>query len=300
MAVRLGELLRGRTAGGPRVARQAGIDEAPAVDVRWIEVGRIHPSPYQARQGIPQEELEGLAQSIREHGLIQPIVVRPVEQGYELIAGERRWRAAQLAGLERVPAIVRESDDRTAAEWGLIENLQRSGLHFLEEADGYRRIMERFGLTQEEMARVLGCSQAAVANKIRLLKLPPEVQAFIREQKLGERQSRALLRVQDPEQQLKLARRMAEEGLGAEASERLVEQAVQGKRKRRTVRGAYGDARIFVNGLRQVVRQARQAGIEASLSEEEDGDGWTFVVKLGRRVLERGERGKGDRRWGAS
>ncbi|WP_324718250.1 ParB/RepB/Spo0J family partition protein [Carboxydochorda subterranea] len=298
--MRLGELLRGRTAGGPRVARQAGIDEAPAVDVRWIEVQRIHPSPYQARQGISQEELEGLAQSIREHGLIQPIVVRPVEQGYELIAGERRWRAAQLAGLERVPAIVRESDDRTAAEWGLIENLQRSGLHFLEEADGYRRIMERFGLTQEEMARVLGCSQAAVANKIRLLKLAPEVQAFIREQKLGERQSRALLRVQDPEQQLKLARRMAEEGLGAEASERLVEQAVQGKPKRRTVRGAYGDARIFVNGLRQVVRQARQAGIEASLSEEEDGDGWTFVVKLGRRVLERGERGKGDRRWGAS
>lgn len=252
------------------------------MEVQWIEAARIRPGRYQPRRPVSEAELEELAQSIREHGVLQPILVRPVDGGYELVAGERRWRAAQMAGLEKVPAIVREADDRTAAEWALIENLQRAELHFLEQAEGFRRLMEEFGLTQEELARRLGCSQASVANKLRLLRLPESVRTLIREKGLGERQSRSLLRLEDERLQLEAARKMAEGQLSAEESERLVERLVKGEPPRRRIRGGYGDARIFVNGLRQVVRQARQAGLEASLEEKEEGNGWTFVVRLAR------------------
>lgn len=286
--VRLGELLRVKAATSPRQGPSA--EAGP--EVQWVETSLIRPGRYQPRRTPAEADLEELARSIREHGVLQPILVRPVEGGYELVAGERRWRAAQMAGLTRVPAIVRAADDRTAAEWALIENLQREELHFLDQAEGFRRVMEEFGLTQEELAKRLGCSQAAIANKLRLLKLPEEVRALIRERGLGERQSRSLLRLTDPQQQLEAARKMAEQQLSAEESERLVEGILKGPKPRRRVRAAYGDARIFVNGLRQVVRQARQAGLEAALEEQEDEQGWTFVVKLGKTPA-RARRGRG-------
>lgn len=288
--MRLGELLRSRATSAPRRVAEDVKDAAPSKEaapseeLRWLPIGEVRPSPYQARQAISGEELEQLAQSIREHGVLQPVVVRAVEGGYELIAGERRWRAARVAGLERIPAIVKQADDRTAAEWGLIENMQRSGLHFLEEAEGYRRMMEQFGLTQEELARFVGCSQAAVANKVRLLRLPEEVRSIIRTSGLGERQSRALLRLDDPRLQAEAATKMGKQGLGAEASERLVDQMLKGQKRPRRMRGVYGDARIFVNGLRQVVRQAKQSGLDADLQEQEDGTGWTFIVRLGKKM----------------
>lgn len=272
----MGELLRGKATATskPIPAAEGG------VEVQWIEIAQIRPGRYQPRRSLPEAELEELARSIQEHGVLQPILVRRVEDGYELVAGERRWRAAQMAGLARVPAIVRDADDRTAAEWALIENLQRAELHFLEQAEGFRRVMEEFGLTQEELARRLGCRQGAIANKLRLLRLPEEVRAVIRERGLGERQSRSLLRLEDPGQQLEAVKAIAERQLSAEESERLVEGLLQGRARRRRVRAVYGDARIFVNGLRQVVRQARKAGFEAALEEGEDDAAWTFVVKL--------------------
>lgn len=284
--MRLGELLRGKATATskPIPAAEGG------VEVQWIETAQIRPGRYQPRRSLSQAELEELARSIQEHGLLQPILVRRVEDGYELVAGERRWRAAQMAGLARVPAIVREADDRTAAEWALIENLQRAELHFLEQAEGFRRVMEEFGLTQEELARRLGCSQGAIANKLRLLRLPEEVRAVIRERGLGERQSRSLLRLEDPGQQLEAVKAIAERQLSAEESERLVEGLLQGRARRRRVRAVYGDARIFVNGLRQVVRQARKAGFEAALEEGEDDAAWTFVVKLAKAKSSRRER----------
>ncbi|HEY8487302.1 MAG TPA: ParB/RepB/Spo0J family partition protein [Limnochordales bacterium] len=257
--------------------------------MQWIEVGRIRPGALQPRRHLDPAELEELAQSIREHGVLQPLLVRAAGDGYELLAGERRWRAAQLAGLERVPALVYEADDRRALEVGLLENIQRADLHFFEEAEGYRRLIEEFGLTQEELARRLGRSQSAIANKLRLLRLSPEVRRIVAESGLGERQARALLRLEDPALQAEAARRMAQRGMSASDGERLVEQLLRG-RPRRRVRGGYGDARIFVNGLRQVVRKARQAGFSVELEEQEDAQGWTFVVRLGRqgRPAERG------------
>lgn len=278
--MRLGELLRARSTAAARP--QASPAPPVASEIQWIDVSRIRSGRFQPRRPVSDSELEELAQSIREHGVLQPILVRPTQDGYELLAGERRWRAARMAGMTTIPAIVRQVEDRVAAEWALIENLQRAELHFLEQAEGFRRLVEEFGLTQEELARTLGCSQAAVANKLRLLRLAEPVRALIRERGLGERQSRSLLRLEDPALQLEAARKMADDQLSAEESERLVERLLQRQAPRRKVRAAYGDARIFVNGLRQVVRQARQAGLLASLEEKEERDGWTFVVKLAR------------------
>lgn len=296
--LKLGELLRARAQSrGPSSAPPAtpaaggeGGDPGPGGDVRWVETDRVHPGRFQARQHVDESELQELAESIKAYGLLQPLVVRATADGYELVAGERRWRAARLAGLARVPVVVREADDRTAAALGLIENLQRSGLHFLEEAEGYRRLVEEFGLTQEEVARQVGKSQSAVANKLRLLKLPGDVREVVRACGLGERHARALLRLEDPEKQKEAARRMADMELSAAKSEELVGRMVA-PRARRRVRGAYGDVRIFVNGLRQVVRKARQAGFEASMEERESPDGWSFEIRLGRNARERSRRG---------
>ena len=302
--MRLGDLLRSR---GER--REGGRPAAPAADgpgpgaaatpppspagpageVQWVAVGAIRAGAWQPRRHLDPQELEDLAQSIREHGILQPLLVRPSGEGFELLAGERRWRAAQLAGLERVPVIVCEADDRRALEVGLLENIQRADLHFFEEAEGYRRLLEEFGLTQEELARRLGRSQSAVANKLRLLKLSPAVRELVARYGLGERQARALLRLDDVRLQEEAARRMADGRLSAADGEKLVERLLAGQRRRR-IRGGYGDARIFVNGLRQVVQRARQAGFEASLEEQEQADGWTFVVRLARqgKVRQRG------------
>lgn len=300
--MRLGDLLRSRgdRRGGTKGAAPEGAsvggdgpvggDGTRQARVEWVETGQIRPGPFQARRHMDPDELEELARSIREHGVLQPLLVRATDGGYELLAGERRWRAAQKAGLGKVPVIVQEADDRTAAEVGLLENIQRADLHFFEEAEGYRRLIEEFGMTQEELARRLGKSQSAVANKLRLLRLAPEVRRVVQGAGLGERHARALLRLPDPSKQEQAARRMAEGGLSAAEAEKLVQRMLGGASRRR-VRGGYGDARIFVNGLRQVVQKAREAGFEATLEEQEQEDGWTFVVRLGRRTRS-GARGR--------
>lgn len=160
-------------------------EEVQAVPVHLITAGK-----YQPRQEFDDESLVELAESIRLHGLLQPIMLRRAAVGYELIVGERRLRACKLLGWEVIPAIVRDVDDREAAELALIENLQREDLHVLEVAEGYQRLLSEFNLTQEELAQRLGISQASVANKLRLLKLPEEIRAIISREMLSERHGR--------------------------------------------------------------------------------------------------------------
>jgi ParB family chromosome partitioning protein len=187
-----------------------------------IAVSAIQPNPYQPRDQFDEETLGALADSIREVGVLQPVLVRPAGDGYELIAGERRWRAARRVGLQTMPALVRETDDSSALEQALVENLQREELNPLEEAGAYQQLIEDFGLTHEQVAARAGRSRAAVSNTLRLLALPPAIQRMVREKQLQMGHARALLGTPDRAFQEQLARRIANEDLSVRAVEEAV------------------------------------------------------------------------------
>jgi ParB family transcriptional regulator, chromosome partitioning protein len=187
------------------------------------QIEDVYPSPDQPRRRFDDAELDELAQSIRAHGVIMPLVVRARPGGgYLLIAGERRWRASQRAGLRDVPVVVQDVDGREAFERALVENLQRSDLNPIEEAAAFQRLLDEFGLTQEEVAARVGKERSTVANAVRLLKLPPPVRAMVEEEKLSMGHARALLGLDDAEQIETAARQVAAKGLSVRATEELV------------------------------------------------------------------------------
>ena len=189
---------------------------------RLLPLHRVEPNPDQPRQDFDQEELEALAESIRQHGILQPLTVRETGQGYyQIIAGERRWRAARLAELSEVPAIVVEADNKKAMELALIENLQRQDLNTVEEALGYQSLMNEFGLTQEEAAARVGKSRPAVANSLRLLTLPEAVLEMLREGSLTAGHAKAILMLKTASRQLEAARKIANLGLSVRQAELL-------------------------------------------------------------------------------
>ena len=190
-----------------------------------IPVGALRPGKYQPRTRMDEASLAELADSIRSRGVIQPIVVRPVsDTQYEILAGERRWRAAMLAQLERIPAVVREVPDEAALGIGLIENIQREDLNPIEEAGGLKRLIEEFKLTHEEVARAIGRSRAGVTNLLRLLELAPAVQAFLQDGKIDMGHARALLALSKA-RQVEVAHQIAAKGLSVRDTERLVQHA---------------------------------------------------------------------------
>ena len=199
-----------------------GTLEESASDFEYVPVSRLEPRQGQPRKVFDEVSLQELADSIAEHGILQPLTVRPLTDGYyQIIAGERRWRAARLAGVERVPVRVFTADDRKTAELALIENLQREDLNPLEEARGFRELMSEFGLTQEETAAVVGKSRSLVANAIRLLNLPEEIQAMLEEGTLAPGAARALLGIPDGKKQLEAAEEVVREGLSVRQTETL-------------------------------------------------------------------------------
>ena len=187
-----------------------------------VRVGEILPGAMQPRNGIDDDTLNELAESIRENGIMQPLVVRPREGGYELIAGERRWRASQLAGLATVPIVIRDVDDRTALELALVENLQRENLDPIEEAKGYAQLMDQFDLTQEEIATKVGKNRATVANMLRLIKLPAEVQAYVRDGLFSSGHAKAILGLKNAKDQIAAAKRVIKKELSVRQAEELV------------------------------------------------------------------------------
>lgn len=207
------------------LGRGLGALLAPTETQRTLPLERIQPGDQQPRREFDEAALAELAASIREHGVLQPLVVSPAAEpdgSYRIVAGERRWRAARLAGLPDVPVIVREvSDRREALELALVENLQRTDLNPVEEAEAFRQLGDQFGLSHEAIAGRVGRGRAAVSNSIRLLKLPLEVLEMLRQGQIRAGQARPLLTVQSVERQLELARRAAKEGLSARMLERL-------------------------------------------------------------------------------
>jgi ParB family transcriptional regulator, chromosome partitioning protein len=236
----LGALISGRPALAPMA-----VDSEERI--REVELTRIVPSPLQPRKDFSEEALTELVDSIRQHGIIQPLIVREIGGRYEIIAGERRWRAAQELGLAEVPVILRTANDLEVLELSLIENLQRADLNPIEEAQGYARLASEFGLRQEDIASKVGRSRAAVANAMRLLDLHPQIQVWLTQDLLSVGHAKVLLGLKGAEEQLAVAQTVLRRSATVRATERLVARqlgGVRSRRRRRSVEATAGSAAI--------------------------------------------------------
>jgi len=243
-----------------------GTPDLEGEQLREIDIDRILPNSHQPRKTFEEESLNELADSIREHGLVQPIVVRPLEDGFfQLIAGERRWRASQRAGLSRVPAVIRQAGEHAALELALIENLQREDLNPMEEAQAYERLIADFGMTQEEVARRVGKNRATISNMLRLLKLPPEVQQWLRENRLSTGHAKALLSLNDLDAILDSAKRIIQGNYSVRQAEMLVSRYVNGGGVKD---GSAGDPDVLDPNVRAAIHELEQClGTKVTLRE---------------------------------
>lgn len=255
--------------------------------VQYIPLGRIRPNPQQPRQGFDEVGLAELAASIRSCGILQPLTVRRAGDGYELVAGERRLRAARIAGLREVPCLVAQVGEEDSALLALMENLQRRDLDCWEEAQAIARLISRYGLSQEEAARRLGRAQPTVANKLRLLRLPEDVRALLRENGLTERHARALLRLQDPEVQRRAAGDMVRRGMNVAQAEAYVEKLLQSDqvtppRGRSTY--IIKDVRLFLNSVDRGLHLMRQAGVDAGWDRQDTDREILLTIRIPKRA----------------
>lgn len=247
-------------------------------NVQQVQISEIVPNPFQPRKIFSQESLQELASSIGEYGVIQPLIVRMIPDGFELVAGERRLRASKLAGLSVVPVIIKEFTDKEVAELAMIENLQREDLHFLEEAEGFQQLITSFAFTQEELAKRMGKNQSTIANKLRLLKLIPEVRAVVAKEKLTERHARSLLKLDDSRLQLEVLEMISEKGLNVRETEELIEEFLEDIAKqveakntpKRNVVKIIRDVRIFINTINNVVGEMKKTGLKIKVKQEQD------------------------------
>jgi ParB family chromosome partitioning protein len=233
---RPGGLGKGLGALIPAATTEQVAGPAAGPGLQELPIAAIRPNPYQPREGFDEEGLGALADSIREVGLLQPVLVRPAGDGYELVAGERRWRAARRAGLQVIPAIVRQTEDDKALQAALVENLQRDDLNPLEEAGAYQQMIEDFSMTHEQVAAKVGKSRAAVSNTLRLLQLPPSIQRALRDSRLSMGHARALLGTPDRAFQEALARRAIKDDLSVRAVEEAVRERNDGVEEERRAR----------------------------------------------------------------
>lgn len=248
-------------------------------EFRRVLVDLVVPSAYQPRRRFELEGLEELAASIREVGILEPLVVRRLGAGYELVAGERRWRAAKLAGLVEVPVMVVDADASASAVLSLVENLQRADLTFWEEAEGYQRLVRDFSWSQDEVARRVGKSQSAVANKLRLLRLERPVRELLEREGLSERHARALLSLPAGKTRMDAALEMAGRRLTVKETERLVAERLDGA-PRRAVRGRIRDIRIVVDAVKQALEPLARHGIVSEVEHSEDESHWEIRVRI--------------------
>lgn len=242
----------------------------------------IAPNPNQPRKYFDPEAMEELKNSILEYGLIQPITVRRRSGEYELVAGERRFRAAQMAGLEEIPAVIIEADNDKSAILALLENLQREDLSFFEIAESYKNLIREQGMTQTELALKVGKSQASVANKMRLLRLPPLVKKLIRDYDLSERHARALLLLTDEEKQLEAVKIVCRDNLNVTQTEQLVRSMNTRKVKPidelRVTKAK--DVKVFKNTVERAVNMMKKSGIEADIKENSFDWGTEYIIKI--------------------
>ncbi len=254
-----------------------------------IAVEKIIPNPQQPRKFFCDDELQGLARSIAANGVLQPLCVRPAGECFELISGERRLRASRMAGLKAVPCIICDASDKDSAVYALLENIQRSDLHFFEEAEALQCLISQHSISQTEAAALLGRSQAAVSNKLRLLRIPETIREQIRRSGLSERHARSLLRFQTEDAMKKALRQILLQNMSAEQAEKdlpvvkkesLQESEQQGKKENQRQTTVYKNIRIFLNTFNHAVDIMRNAGINAGTDEEETDEYYIYTVKI--------------------
>ncbi|SFP78599.1 chromosome partitioning protein, ParB family [Oscillibacter sp. PC13] len=251
--------------------------------VLQLRTEEIRPNPRQPRQVFDKAGLQELSDSILRHGILQPLTVRQTGTGWELVAGERRLRAARLAGLETVPCLESAADDRDAALLALVENLQRRDLHYFEEATAIAAFLRETGQTQEETAAQLGKSPSAVANKLRLLRLSPACRALLTQEGLSERHARCLLRLEEESERLSAARHIAAAHLSVAQAEAYVERRLAALQStlpagRRTY--IIKDVRLFLNSVDRGLRLIRDAGVDAVSGREETEDAILLTIRI--------------------
>ena len=256
--------------------------------LRRIRISEIVRNPNQPRRYFDPEAIATLAESIRQYGVLNPLTVRRTGNGgYELVAGERRLRAARVAGLTDVPCLLINADGEDSSVIALVENLQRRDLDFFEEANGFKRLIEQFGLTQEEAARKVGKTQSAVANKLRLLRLSQQNMELIRCNNLTERHARALLRLNDEADRINVTNYIIEHELNVSRTEEYIDEFLKAKENPQPVVEAEGgqrvvrlfkDVRFFLNTLNRAVGVMVDAGIGATVKQQESDDGLTLTI----------------------
>lgn len=251
-----------------------------------LSIADIQPNPFQPRVYFDPAQLEELSSSIQEYGVLQPVIVRLVDGKYQLVSGERRFRASILAGKQTIPALVRQLADREVAEMALIENLQREDLNYFEEAEGYARLIQEFQITQEEVARKMGKSQPTIANKLRLLHISERVRREISVDVITERHVRSLLKLKNEELQLEALNRIYKNNLNVRQTDDLIEtmliteeKNMREQKKKKMVK-AIKDMKIFVNTIKGTVKTIQDAGLPAEISESENDDYLEVVIRL--------------------
>ncbi len=248
-----------------------------------IPIEDVHPNPEQARKDLDQVGISALADSIRQNGILQPLTVRKVSNGYEVISGERRLRASKIARLDYVPCIILEVNDRNSAILNLVENIQRKDLSFFDEAIAIDRLIKSYGLTQEDTAIKLGKAQSTIANKLRLLKLTEEERMVITKFGLTERHARALLKLSAPEDRLNVINIIVKERLNVEKTEKAVLEYIEennlkncGKRRK----SAFSDIRFFMNTINRAIENMQSAGVKANSSKYQCDDYIEYRVRI--------------------
>ncbi len=268
-------------------------DVEPTTDkVVAIEIDRIKPNPFQPRREISNEKVDELAQSIKSTGLIQPIVVRRVGDGYQLVVGERRYLACRKLGWSKISAAVKTLSDNDMATTALIENLQRENLNIMEEANGYISLMKNFNLTQEELAKRLGKSQSTIANKIRLLKLNEQVRNKLVQNGLSERHARALLRLESEEDQFKMIEEIVNRGLTVSQAEKRIEKITgeSGREKKlKNSKPIVRDMRIVLNTIREAINTIQNSGLYPEVDETIESDYIEVNIRLTKDMIRAGK-----------
>lgn len=265
----------------PLTEQDTGTDEVTSIKLEDIE-----PNPFQPRRTFPPEKLQELQQSIKTYGLLQPVMVRRSGLGYQLVVGERRLLACKGLGWKTITATVKELSDSAMATIALIENLQREDLNFIEEAEGYARLMAQFNLTQEVLAQRLGKSQSTIANKLRLLKLPDAVKKILLEEKLTERHARALLKISSEEIQQKIVQEIIGKELTVSQTEARIEKMLGRESKpseKKLPRAVVRDFRIVLNTIREAVRMIESSGLSPEVEEKVNEEFVEVTIRLYRK-----------------